>query len=120
MPPTHLIGQQYAGYGTAVGQLDLRVQILLPLADTVKGAAARHIKHDEGADGLLVVDTRHIAETLLSGNVPELQADYRIGVPVEHLQGKVNANGGTIVLAKELMYIALDEGRLASAQLPDD
>lgn len=52
----------------------------------------------------------------LTCNVPQLQANNSVVVPVKHLEGKVHPNCGPVVLAEELMDIALDDGCLSCAK----
>lgn len=56
----------------------------------------------------------------LTSDVPQLQAHERPAVPVEDFEGEVHANGGAVVLGEELVHIALDDARLAHAELADD
>ena len=39
---------------------------------------------------------------------------------MEHLQGEVDPDGGPVVGREELVHVALDDGRLARAELADD
>lgn len=64
----------------------------LPLCDGLERADARDVKDDHGANGLLVVDARHVAESLLAGNVPELEAHFGVWVPANDLERKVDAD----------------------------
>lgn len=45
----------------------------------------------------------------LTCNVPQLEADHSVVVPVEHLKGKVNPNGGTVMLTEELVDVTFDD-----------
>jgi len=49
-----------------------------------------------------------------------LEAYDGVLVPVNDFKGKVNADGGPVVLREELMDVALDDGRFTRAQLSDD
>lgn len=40
-------------------------------------------------------------------------------VPVENFKCKVHPNGGSVVEAEVVMYIALDDAGLANAKVPD-
>ncbi len=61
--------------GSAVRQKNFGVEIIFPLFNGRERFRPRHVEHNEGADGLLVVDARHVTESLLSGDVPQLQLE---------------------------------------------
>ena len=102
-----LVPDQHAGDGAAVRQEDLGVQVLLPLFDGVERVHPGDVEEEEGADRVLVVDAGHVAESLLAGDVPQLQSDHGVGVPREDFKGKVHADGGAVVLREELVDVAL-------------
>lgn len=52
----------------------------------------------------------------LTSNVPKLETDNSVVVPVEDLEGKVHPNGGTVMLTEELVNITLDDGGLPSTK----
>lgn len=56
----------------------------------------------------------------LTCDVPQLQPDQRLAVPVDDFEGKVHADRRPVVLREELVHVALDDAGLADAQLPDD
>ena len=52
-----LVAEEDAGDGPAVGQQHLRVQVHLPLFHRVERVRPRHVEHEEGSDGVLVVNS---------------------------------------------------------------
>ena len=52
-----LVAEEDAGDGPPVRQQHFRVQIHLPLLHRVERVRPRHVEHEEGADGVLVVDS---------------------------------------------------------------
>ena len=88
-----LVSEEDDGDGSVVSApRDLRVDVRLPLRDRVERVDPRKVEHHKRTHRLLVVDTRHVAETLLPGNVPELKPHLRLGVPLDELERKVNAD----------------------------
>ena len=63
-------GEQAPGSGRGGREMCFRayllVNVFLPLLHGLKRRRARDVKHDKGADSLLVVHARHVAEPLLS------------------------------------------------------
>lgn len=53
-------------------------------------------------------------------NVPQLKPDDGGLVPRQDFEGKIDANGCSIVFTVEIVDVAFDEGGLASAQLAND
>ena len=102
------------------GKVYLGVDVLLPLLDGFEGGIAGDVEHHEGPDRFLkwngrvaerqegedqsafgrkwrdgggeyfVVNTCHVAVSLLSCNVPQLQTHQRFRVPVDLLQRKID------------------------------
>lgn len=52
--------------------------------------------------------------------VPQLESDHPILVPLQHLQGEVHPDGGSVVLGEDAMDVPLDDGGFPHSQLPDD
>ena len=88
-----LVSEEDHGDGSVIrSPRDLRVDVRLPLGHRLEGGEAGQIEDDEGAHGLLVVDTGHVPEALLPGNIPKLKSHLSLRVPVDDLKGKVNTN----------------------------
>lgn len=51
-------------------------------------------------------------------NVPQLEPDGLV-VPVEHLQGEVHSDRGSVVVGVGLMDVASDDGGLPDAEVSD-
>lgn len=41
-------------------------------------------------------------------------------VPVEHFEGEVHADGGTVVLREDVVHVALYDGRFTHSEIADD
>lgn len=88
-----LVGEEDHGDGLVVlAPRHLGVDVSLPLGNGVEGVDAGEIEHHKGANSLLVVDTGHVAETLLAGNVPKLKPHFGLRVPLDELKSKINTN----------------------------
>ena len=89
----YLVGDQHDGDRLLLvaRQSDLLVEVALPLLHGLECTLARDVEHDQRADGLLIVHARHVAESLLAGDIPELQADDAV-VEVDDLERKVDAD----------------------------
>lgn len=88
-----LVGEEDDGDGLVVlAPCHLGVDVRLPLGDGVEGVDAGQVEHDKGADGLLVVDAGHVAKALLAGNVPELESHFGLRVPLDELEGEIDAD----------------------------
>lgn len=57
---------------------------------------------------------------LRTGDVPQLQPHHRLVIPIEHFEGEIHADGGAVMLGEDVVHVALDDGSLADAQVPDD
>lgn len=62
----------------------------------------------------------HLSPHCHTCNVPQLESDHRVTVPLQHLQGEVHADGCAVMLGEDLVHVALDDGGLAHAEVPDD
>lgn len=51
-------------------------------------------------------------------DVPQLQA-HRLLVPVEHFEGEVHPDGGSVVGAEVVVDVPLDDAGLADPEVPD-
>lgn len=79
-------------------------------------------------DSINPTDTNHgVAQqshsqvcVLRTGDVPQLQPHHRLVIPTEHLEGEIHADGGAVMLGEDVVHVALDDGSLADAQVPDD
>lgn len=60
------ISQKHSSHMFAIGKCQFGIQVLLPFGDGLKGGGPCDVKHDEGAHGLTVVDTSHVAKPLLT------------------------------------------------------
>lgn len=60
------ISQKHSGYMLSIGKCQFGIQVLLPFGDSLKGGGPCHVKHNEGAHGLAVVHTGHVAKPLLT------------------------------------------------------
>lgn len=114
-----LVSQQHCGDTLSIGQHEFRVQVLFPLNDSLECRRSRHIEHYEGPHGFTVVYSCHVPKALLACYVPELQADG-LRVPVEHFQGEVYADGGSVVGGVSLVHVSPDDRRFADPEVPDD
>lgn len=65
---------------------------MLPTLDGIKGVFASDVKDDHRSDGFLVVDASHVTKALLSSDIPELETDECLGVPLDHLESKVDTD----------------------------
>lgn len=41
-------------------------------------------------------------------------------IPVEHLEGEVDPDGGAVMLREDLLHVALDDGRFTDSEVADD
>ena len=76
---THLVGQKDDRDRLAVGQYDLGVNVILPLGDGLERGHPRHVKDDQGADSLLVVNAGHVAKALLTCQAEMHSLDHEDG-----------------------------------------
>lgn len=60
------ISQKHSGYMFPIGKCQFGIQVLLPFGDSLKGGGPCDVKHNEGAHGLAVVHTGHVAKSLLT------------------------------------------------------
>ncbi len=60
------IRQKHSGYMFPIGKCQFGIQVLLPFGDGLKGGGPRDVEHNEGAHGLAVVHTGHVAKPLLT------------------------------------------------------
>lgn len=57
--------------------------------------------------------------SMLTCDVPELQAHHCLRVPVKHLEREIHADGGPVVRGEVLVHVALNDAGLAHAQVTD-
>lgn len=62
----HLIGQQHTRNGTAIPELTLRVNIILPLQSVHEGVAVCQVEHNDTAIGIFVVHSGHPGKSFLT------------------------------------------------------
>ena len=68
---------------------------------------------------ILVENADERSKPVLSGDVPELDADG-LAVEGERFQGEVHGNGGLVVLGKLAIDVPLDDRGLADGLVADD
>lgn len=70
----------------------LAIDIVFPLVYCFKRWCASNIKNNKCSDSFFVVYTCHVSESLLSSDVPQLQAHDCVGVQVDHFQSEIYTN----------------------------
>ena len=90
----HLVGEQNRGQSRcwAVRLRGLGIQILLPEDSLLKRRLIAAIEHDNRSQTTLVVPSAHVGEVVLTCNVPHLQGELGLCVPLNRLHTKVSPN----------------------------
>lgn len=57
-------------------------------------------------------------DVVLTGDVPQLEADDGARVPVQHFEREVHSDGGSVMMRENLVHVAPDDGRLPYTQVP--
>ena len=104
-----LVPEEEGRDGVSVGERDLAVEVLPPLFDGLKRDGPRQIKDDHRGDGVLVVDARHAAISLVACHVPKLQRYSLVVVPVHGLDGKINPNRQLVLGIENAFCIPFDD-----------
>lgn len=115
-----LVGEEDDGDGSSIGERELGVDVVLPTLDGIKRVFACDVKDDHCSHGLLVVDAGHVSKALLSSNIPELETDERLRVPLDHLEGKVDTDSGFVVHGEDTVDVSLDDTRLSGSNISNN
>jgi len=56
----------------------------------------------------------------LSSNIPELKSNQGVVIVMYHLESKIYADSGSVVLSEEVMHVSFNQGGFATAKLPNN
>ena len=112
-----LVAQHHEG--ERVGVLDVGVvrKLLLPVGQVVEALAVVHAEGEQAAVGAAVEGRAQAAEALLPRRVPDLQR-HRAPVHLQLLVEELHADGVEQVRVELVGDVAVHEGRLAHAAVP--
>ena len=86
----------------------------MPVGDVLVGNAGGNIEHDDTALALNVVTIAETTKLLLTGGIPDVEAD-RAEVGGERERVDLDTEGGHVLLFELSSQVALDEGGLYRA-----
>ncbi len=93
--------------------------VSVPVRDILVCNSAGHVKHNDGALTLDVITVSQSTELLLSGSIPDIEADLT-AVRVELQRVNFDSQCGDILFLELTSSVSLDESCLTNAAISDE